>query len=153
MKYWEKLIELINGEEKKQPIPGMDDKTSLILLMMKMAQIDGKVNHFEIMNIQLLSRTLGVDAIKVNQFKESLDDVVLVLPETPIERMDYFWRLLTLMKIDLYAHPKELEMCEELGMALRFKKKQVEKAVNYMQENLLRVVKFDEFKAKMLAFA
>lgn len=147
MNYWDKIVALFRGEEKKPPIPGMDDKTSLILLLIKMAQIDGHMNHFEQMNIQILSNTLGVDAMKVNQWRDKLDDVVLVLPESKLEKIDYFWRLLTMMKMDLYAHPKELEMCRELGLALQFKKKEVEKAIQYMQDNMKKVVKFEEFAA------
>ena len=102
------------------------------------------------MNIQILSSTLGVDAMKVNQWRNKLEDVVLVLPETKEERVDYFWRFLTMMKMDLRAHPKELEMCQELGEALGFKKNKVEKTINYMVEKMDKVVKLDEFSIVLM---
>lgn len=151
MNYWDKIVELFQGKKKKPPIPGMDDKTSLILLLIKMAQIDGHLNHFEQMNIHILSNTLGADMMKVNQWRSSLDDVVLVLPETEEEKMDYFFRILTMMKMDMRAHPKELEMCQELGIALQFKKKKVNKAIDFMQENLEKFVSFEKFKEVMEA--
>jgi len=150
MNYWDKIVALFQGKKAKPPIPGMDDKTSLILLLIKMAQVDGHMNHFEQMNIQILSSTLGVDAMKVNQWRNKLEDVVLVLPETKEERVDYFWRFLTMMKMDLRAHPKELEMCQELGEALGFKKNKVEKTINYMVEKMDKVVKLDEFSIVLM---
>lgn len=144
MKYWDEIISFFKGEEKKLPIPGMDDKTSLILLLIKMAEIDGDLSHFEQMNIHLLSNTMGVDMMKVNQWRGRLDEVVLVLPKTKEERIDYFWRLLTMMKMDLYAHPKELEMCRELGRALKFKKQKVEEAITLMNDNMERSVPYEE---------
>lgn len=146
MNYWDSIVALFRGEDKKPPLPGMDDKTSLILLLMKMAAVDGHVNHFEQMNIQLLSNTLGVDFREVNKWKTQLDDVVLVLPETKIERVDYFWRLITMMKMDLQIHPKELEMCRELGLALGFKQKKVDEALNYTLEKSSGVVEFEALR-------
>lgn len=150
MNYWEKLMALIKGEEKKLPIPGMDDKTSLILLLIKMAQVDGHVNHFEQMNIQLLSNTLGVDALKVSQYRDKLEEVVLVLPETKRERVDYFWRIITMMNMDLQAHPKELEMSRELGLALGFSKRKVETALEYAQKNIDSHISFEEMEVVLM---
>ncbi len=146
MNYWERIIALFQSEDKKPPIPGMDDKTSLILLLIKMAQADGHVNHFEQMNIHLLSNTLGVDMRDVNKWRDQLDDVVLVLPKTEIERVDYFWRFLSMMNMDLNAHPKEQEMCRELGEALGFSKKKVEHAMAYALDKNNGAVKFEELE-------
>lgn len=146
MNYWEKIVALFRSEDKKPPIPGMDDKTSLILLLIKMAQIDGHVNHFEQMNIHMLSNTLGVDIRDVNKWRDQLEDVVLVLPKTKIERVDYFWRFVTMMNMDLNAHPKEERMCRELGDALGFRKSRVEEAMAFALDRRNGAIKFDDMK-------
>jgi hypothetical protein len=149
MNYWDKIVELFQGKKTKPPIPGMTDKTSLILLLIKMGEVDGNINHFEQMNIQTLSTTIGADAMQVSKWRNRLEDVVLVLPQTEAERVDYFWRFLTLMKMDLRAHPKELEMCQELGISLGFKKKKVESTVAFMVSKMDNVVQLKEFKSVM----
>ena len=150
MNYWDKLVEFFGGKDKKLPIPGMDDKTSLILLLIKMAQVDGHINHFEQMNIHILSNTLGVDGALVNKYRDKLEDVVLVLPQTKRERVDYFWRIITVMNMDLQAHPKELEMARELGIALGFSKKKVETALEYAQKNINTVISFEEMEVVLM---
>ncbi|NEN23688.1 hypothetical protein G3O08_09270 [Cryomorpha ignava] len=124
----------------------MDDKTSLILLLIKLAQIDGHVNHFEQMNIHMLSNTLGVDIRDVNKWRDQLEDVVLVLPKTKIERVDYFWRFVTMMNMDLNAHPKEQRMCVELADALGFRKSRVEEAMAFALDRRNGAIKFDDMK-------
>lgn len=146
MNYWEKIVAFFREEDKKSPIPGMDDKTSLILLLIKMAQIDGHVNHFEQMNIHLLSNTLGVDIRDVNKWRDQLKNVVLVLPETKIERVDYFWRFINMMNMDLNAHPEEQAMCRELGEAMGFNKESVEAAMVLALDRKNGMVKFDDLK-------
>ena len=150
MNYWDKIVALFKGKETKPPIPGMDAKTSLILILIKMAKADGQICHFEQMNIHLLSNTLGVNMQMVNQYRDKLDEVVLVVPESKREKVDYFWRILNMMKMDLYAHPAELKMCKELGLALGFKKKKVEEAVQYMQDRMDKVVGFEELEVVMM---
>jgi|SRR5690606_7123347 len=146
MNYWEKIVALFRGEDKKPPIPGMDDKTSLILLLIKMAQIDGHLNHFEQMNIHMLSNTLGVDVRDVNKWRDQLENVVLVLPQTKIERVDYFWRFINMMNMDLNAHPKEQAMCRSLGDALGFNKQQVEVAMVFALDRKNGMVKFNDLE-------
>lgn len=150
MKYWEQLKALIKGEEKKLPIPGMDDKTSLLLILIKLAEVDGHVDHFEKMNINMLYNTFGVDTAKVNEYRDKLDDVVLVLPETKREKIDYFWRIITMMNADMYAHPKELKMARELGISLGFSQQKVDNALEYAQKNIGSVISFEEMEVMMM---
>lgn len=141
-----KYIKQKIGGEKPDTIPGLDDKTSLILVLIKMAQADGHINHFESMYIHMLSNTLGVDGAKIGRLKQQLELVDIVPPETRFEKIDYFWRILSVMKMDLHAHEKELEMSYHLGRSLGFSKKETQKAVDFMCDRMRKVVGFEEFR-------
>jgi uncharacterized tellurite resistance protein B-like protein len=145
--YWENFKGLFStGDGQPAPINGMDEPTSLILILMKMARADGEVNHFEQMNTFLLTNTLKADANLIREYSDNLDNVPLIAPRERNEREDYFWRILTMMKMDLHAHPEELKMCEELGKVLKFSSKEVKKAIDYMTENMNKTVGFEEFQ-------
>jgi hypothetical protein len=144
-----KYIKQKLGGPKLETIPGLDDKTSLILVLIKMAQADGHVNHFENMYIYMLSNTLGVDGAKVSALKSKLDIVDIVPPETRRQKIDYFWRILSMMKMDLHAHEKELEMSLDLGTSLGFSKKESNICIDYMCANMNKVVGFDDFSAQL----
>ena len=78
----------------------LDEKTSLILSLIKMAQVDGRVNHYEQMNISMLTNTLGVDHAKVMLLKKDLDNIPVVAPESEKDKVKYYWRMLIMMKMD-----------------------------------------------------
>lgn len=145
--YWENFKDLFNtNNQQPAPIHGMDEPTSLILILMKLAQADGNVNHFEQMYTMMLSNTLKADSTMIRQYSSKLDEVPLMAPREQREREDYFWRILTLMKMDLHGHPEEIKMCEDLGKALQFSKKEVTKALEYMEANMNKTVSFEEFQ-------
>ena len=129
--------------------PDLDEKTSLIIALIKMANADESVHHFEQMNISLLTNTLGVDPNKVAELRKNIDAVPIVPPKTKKEKLDYFWRILTMMKMDMHADERELILCKELGLGLQLSLFEVTHLINYMAERLREFVPFEQF----LAFA
>ncbi len=127
------------------PTPKINEETSLIIALIKMAQADDYVHHFEQMNIQMLSNALGVNHAEIALLKQNLDDVPVVPPETKDQKLEYFWRILTMMKMDLTADERELILAKELGLAMDLSKFEVTGLVSHMVENVLGFVSFEEF--------
>ncbi len=125
----------------------LDDKTSLIIALIKMANADESVHHFEQMNISLLTNTLGVDHNKVAELRKNIDAVPIIAPKTKKEKLDYFWRILTMMKMNMEADERELVLCKELGLGLQLSLFEVTHLIAYMAERLNQFVPFEEFFA------
>ena len=125
----------------------LDDKTSLIIALIKMANADEDVHHFEQMNIQLLTNTLGVDYNKVAELKENIDEVPIVPPDSKEGKLEFFWRILTMMKMDMHADERELVLSKELGLALKLSLFEVTHLITFMVERLNEFVEWSRFKA------
>jgi hypothetical protein len=123
----------------------LDDKTSLILALIKMANADESVHHFEQMNISLLTTTLGVDPNKVAELRKNIESLPIIPPKSKKEKLEYFWRILTMMKMDMHADERELLLCKELGLGLQLSQFEVTHLMAYMAERLNQFVPFDEF--------
>jgi uncharacterized tellurite resistance protein B-like protein len=127
----------------------IDAKTSLILALIKMAQADEVVNHFEQMNITMLTNTLGVDHGVISVMKNDLANLEIVPPETYEEKVEYFWRILTMMKMDMDAHAKEIALCYELGLALGLPEHEVKALTDFMVQNVRKFIKLEAFEDKL----
>tara|TARA_B100000809_G_scaffold67681_1_gene64733 strand:- start:454 stop:918 length:465 start_codon:yes stop_codon:yes gene_type:complete len=127
----------------------LDEKTSLIISLIKMAQVDGRVNHYEQMNISMLTNTLGVDHAKVMLLKKNLDNVPVVAPESEKDKVKYYWRMLIMMKMDLEAHEKEIELGKDLGVALGLPLNEVVGLMDYMVENVNKFIGLEKFEAQL----
>jgi uncharacterized tellurite resistance protein B-like protein len=128
----------------------IDAKTSLILALIKMARVDDHVNHFEQMNITMLTNTLGVDHATISLLRNDLDSFKISPPETYEQKVEYFWRILTMMKMDMQAHDKEIKLCLELGIALGLPKHEVQALTNYMAGHLNKFIKIEKFEEKLV---
>jgi uncharacterized membrane protein YebE (DUF533 family) len=128
----------------------LDEKTSLILSLIKMAQVDGKVNHYEQMNISMLTNTLGLDHARVMLLKKDLDNVPVVAPESEKDKVKYYWRMLIMMKMDLEAHENEIELGKDLGVALGLPLNEVVGLMDYMVENVNKFIGLEKFEAQLL---
>ena len=117
-----------------------------------MAQVDGHVNHFEQMHITMLSNTLGVDHNTIAVLKKDLDQFLISPPETYEQKVEFFWRILTMMKMDMFAHEKELALCKDLGLALKLPEHEVEALTNYMAKNVRKFIKLEKFEAQLEEF-
>jgi uncharacterized tellurite resistance protein B-like protein len=91
--------------------------------------------------------------IKPQEFKyviDNLDKISFTAPKTDEQKVSYFWQVLQVMKMDMVADEKELELCKEIGQRIGFSNAQVEKVVDYMASNLRTVVQLEDFK-KLIA--
>lgn len=129
----------------------VDAKTSLILALIKMARVDDQVNHFEQMNITMLTNSLGVDHGMISLLKDDLGSFEIVPPETYEEKVEYFWRILTMMKMDMHAHDKEIKLCLELGNSLGLPKHEVIALTDYMEAHVNKFIKLEVFEEKLVA--
>lgn len=127
----------------------IDAKTSLILALIKMARVDDHVNHFEQMNITMLTNALGVDHSMISLLKNDLDSFQISPPETYEEKVEYFWRILTMMKMDMQAHDKEISLCLELGISLGLPKHEVVALTEYMADHLNKFIKLEKFEERL----
>jgi len=125
----------------------VDEKTSLIIALIKMANIDDSVHHFEQMNISLLTNAMGVDYNRVAELKKNIDAVPVVPPQTKDEKLEYFWRILTMMKMDMHADEREIVLCNELGLALKLSPFEVSSLITYMAERLREFVDLKQYMA------
>lgn len=128
----------------------IDEKTSLIIALIRMARVDGRVNHYEQMNISLLTNTLGVDHAEVTLLAKDIDNVPVVVPVTREDKVKYFWRILIMMKMDLQAHKAELKLAQELGEALELPENEVRGLIDYMVENVAKFIGLEKFEARLI---
>lgn len=100
----------------------------------------------------MLSNTLNVDFGMIATLKKDLDNVPIVPPETYEQKNEFFWRVLILMKIDMYAHEKEIQLCHDLGITLGLPKHEVEVLINYMSLNLRKFISLEKIEKQLADF-
>ena len=66
------------------------------------------------------------------------------------QKISYFWQVLQVMKMDMVADEKELELCKEMGQRIGFTNSQVDKMVEYMGSHLRKVIELNDFKNLIL---
>ena len=129
---------------------GLDEKSSQLANLLKVAFADGSVNYFEDMFIKLIVGKMGIKPQEFKYVIDNLDKISFTAPKTDEQKVSYFWQVLQVMKMDMVADEKELELCKEIGQRIGFSNAQVEKVVEYMASNLRTVVELEDFK-KLIA--
>jgi hypothetical protein len=81
--------------------------------------------------------------------KNDLATLEIVPPETYEEKVEYFWRILTMMKMDMDAHAKEIALCYELGLALGLPEHEVKALTDFMVQNVRKFIKLEAFEDKL----
>ena len=127
---------------------GLDEKSSQVANLIKMASADGNVNYFEDMFIKLIVAKLGVTPKEFKYVIDNLDKISFTAPKEE-NKVFYFWQTLQVMKMDMVADEEEIKLCKEIGLRIGFSVAQVEKMVTYMQENLRTVIELNHFKELM----
>ena len=127
----------------------IDAKTSLIISLIKMAQVDGHVSHAQQMNITILSDEMGVEGGLIAMLKQNLSAVSVVVPKTREKRVEYFWRVLTMMKMDMQINEKAIEMGKDVGIALQFTYHETESIVAYMVANVTKFIKLEMLEVEI----
>lgn len=127
---------------------GLDEKSSQVANLIKMASADGNVNYFEDMFIKLIVAKLGVTPKEFKYVIDNLDKISFTAPKEE-NKVFYFWQTLQVMKMDMVADEEEIKLCEEIGLRIGFSVAQVEKMVTFMQGNLRTVIELNHFKELM----
>ncbi|NQY66509.1 MAG: hypothetical protein HRT72_02130 [Flavobacteriales bacterium] len=128
----------------------IDAKTSLIVSLIKMAQVSGEVSHPAQMNISILSDEMKVDGGLVATLKQNLSAVSVVVPKSAEGRIEYFWRVLTMMKMDMQISEGGIALGKEIGSELQFSYHELESIVSYMVENSNKFIRLDMFRDEMV---
>ena len=129
---------------------GLDEKSSQLANLIKVAHADGNINYFEDMFIKLIVGKMGISPKEFKYVVDNLDKISFTVPKTDDQKISYFWQVLQVMKMDMVADEKELKLCKEIGQRIGFTNTQVEKMVDYMGSNLRKVVELNDFKNLIL---
>tara|TARA_B100001173_G_scaffold288068_1_gene276915 strand:+ start:1130 stop:1534 length:405 start_codon:yes stop_codon:yes gene_type:complete len=129
---------------------GLDEKSSQLANLIKVAHADGNINYFEDMFIKLIVGKMGISPKEFKYVVDNLDKISFTVPKTDDQKISYFWQVLQVMKMDMVADEKELELCKEVGQRIGFKNTQVEKMIEYMGTNLRKVIELSEFRKLIL---
>ena len=129
---------------------GLNEKSSQLANLIKVAMADGNVNYFEDMFIKLIVGKMGISAQEFKYVVDNIDKVSFTAPKTDEQKVNYFWQTLQVMKMDMVADEKELDICREVGQRIGFTNAQVDKMVDYMGTNLRKVIQLNDFKALIL---
>jgi uncharacterized tellurite resistance protein B-like protein len=105
------------------------------------------VDMQENMNLSIIAQRLGVKGADFQYILKNIDTLVVVTPDSEEKRMDHYYRIMNMMKMDLHADEKEIELCKELGKEYGFADEKVEKLIVYLLANMKRFVKYEEVKA------
>ena len=127
---------------------GLDEKSSQVANLIKMASSDGNVNYFEDMFIKIIVAKVGITP---QEFKYVIDNLDKIPFRAPKEENNYFyfWQTLQVMKIFMVADEEEIKLCKEIGLRIGFSNAQVEKMVTYMKGHLRSVIELNHFKEVM----
>ncbi len=128
---------------------GLDEKSSQLANLIKVATADGHVNYFEDMFIKLIVGKMGISPQEFKYVVDNIDKVSFTAPKTDEQKISYFWQVLQVMKMDMVADEKELELCKEIGQRIGFTNEQVDKMVNYMRGHLRNVIDLHHFQEIM----
>ena len=129
---------------------GLDEKSSQLANLIKVANADGSINYFEDMFIKLIVGKMGITAREFKFVVDNLDKISFTAPKTDEQKISYFWQVLQVMKMDMVADEKELELCKEIGQRIGFTNSQVDKMVEYMGSHLRKVIELNDFKNLIL---
>lgn len=125
---------------------GLDEKSSHIANLIRLAIADGNVNYFEDMFIKLLMARMGISGEQFKEIAENYKTIPVTVPKNDEERTLQFYQLLTLMKMDRVGTPEEIQICKDLGLRMGFNTTKVEALIAFLQVNMDKQVSYEEMK-------
>ena len=78
---------------------GLDEKSSQLANLIKIANADGSINYFEDMFIKLIVGKMGITPREFKFVIDNLDKISFTAPKTDEQKISYFWQVLQVMKI------------------------------------------------------
>lgn len=114
------------------------EKKSLLVELIKLAQIDEAIKPVEYNFLLMISRQLGVGK---NEFDQLFEQYISFDPPAfEFERIVQFQRLVLLMNIDLEINSKQIDFIKELGVRMGLRPRATEEVLKVMHNYPNKVV-------------
>ncbi len=128
---------------------GLDEKSSHVANLVRMAKIDGFVNHFEDMFLKIIVGKLGLSPQEYEHIIHHLDTIPVTLPKSSSEKIFQFHQLLTMMKMDLINTEEEIQLCRDLGTRMGFDTAKIEAVIEHVKQHMDQKITLDEIETLM----
>lgn len=125
------LLELFNSYDKKK-------RRSHFKNLYFVARADGDVDRAEMDLIVGLAEKFNMTTKEVTTIIRNPDDVDLLIPKTPEERMEHLYDLVTVMMVNAEIDEKELFLCKSLAVKLGCEEVTVDALVRDLIEKALK---------------
>lgn len=125
------LLELFNSYDKKK-------RRSHFKNLYFVARADGDVDRAEMDLIVGLAEKFNMTTKEVTTIIRNPDDVNLLIPKTPEERMEHLYDLVTVMMVNAEIDEKELFLCKSLAVKLGCEEVTVDALVRDLIEKALK---------------
>jgi len=125
------LLELFNSYDKKK-------RRSHFKNLYFVARADGDVDRAEMDLIVGRAEKFNMTTKEVTTIIRNPDDVNLLIPKTPEERMEHLYDLVTVMMVNAEIDEKELFLCKSLAVKLGCEEVTVDALVRDLIEKALK---------------
>lgn len=105
------LLDLFNSYDKKK-------RRSHFKNLYAVARVDGDVDRSEMDLIVGLAEKFHMSTEEVTSIIRNPDEVAMVVPKTPEERMEHLYDLVTVMMVNRQIDERELFLCKSLAVKL-----------------------------------
>lgn len=105
------LLDLFNSYDKKK-------RRSHFKNLFAVARVDGDVDRPEMDLIISLAERFQMTTEEVTKIIRNPDEVPLVIPKTPEERMEHLYDLVTVMMVNGQIDERELFLCKSMAVKL-----------------------------------
>ncbi|MFO7658832.1 MAG: hypothetical protein R6W78_17365 [Bacteroidales bacterium] len=113
-------------------------RKSFLLMIIKLSDADHRIDQNEARFIGDLADKLGITKDEITNIHDHPEDLQFTLPDNMLERMQQFYHLLFLMRIDGQITTEEREICRNLGFRLCLNPLLMDDLINLMVDNLSR---------------
>ena len=125
------ILELFNSYDKKK-------RKSHFKNLFFVARADGDVDRAEMDLIVGLAEKFNMSTKEVTAIIRNPEDVALLIPKTPEERMEHLYDLVTVMMVDGQIDENELNLCKSLAVKLGCDEETVDPLIRDLIERALR---------------
>jgi hypothetical protein len=113
----------------------MSPEKTQIANLIKLAKVDGELDHKEVMLIYGIAHRNGLSKFEMDEIIQRADQIETTVPTSDDEKIRYFYQLLILSTVDFEVSDDEVQLLTRVGAELRLDRQKVQKAINYAIEN------------------
>ena len=117
-------------------------KTHLFMLLM-LAEADNTEHPLERLYINKVAERLGMTTEDVEEIDRKPQDLTLIIPKRESARMEILYDLLFLMKFDQNVDQAEIDLVQELALALGFMPLMTQEMIELMKQHVGQTVPKD----------